>query len=67
MTRECGVATIFGDAMPSGILTLHCPADKVHALAVLLREAGADTVSVLAPDYVFTRENALFARLDGAL
>jgi ATP phosphoribosyltransferase len=53
--------------MPSGVITLHCPAATVHALATALRDKGADTVSVLALDYVFSRENALYARLEAGL
>ena len=36
-------------------------------LASFLREHGADAVSVAPLDYVFDRENPLFARLDAFL
>jgi ATP phosphoribosyltransferase len=49
------------------VVTLHCPAANVHALANALRDKGAETVSVLAPEYVFTRENALYARLEAGI
>jgi ATP phosphoribosyltransferase len=62
-----GAFAPFGGATPSGVITLHCPAATVHALATALRDKGADTVSVLALDYVFSRENALYARLEAGL
>ncbi|HTK13904.1 MAG TPA: ATP phosphoribosyltransferase [Xanthobacteraceae bacterium] len=62
-----GAFAPFGGATPSGVITLHCPAATVHGLATALREKGADTVSVLALDYVFSRENALYARLETGL
>jgi ATP phosphoribosyltransferase len=53
---------------PTGdVLTLHCPPDNVHALAWLLRERGADAVTVATLDYVFTRDNPLYARLEAGL
>jgi ATP phosphoribosyltransferase len=62
----------FGAVLPLGapvadVLTLHCPADRVHALASWLRENGADTISVSSLDYVFWRENPLLARLEAGL
>jgi ATP phosphoribosyltransferase len=62
----------FGAVMPldepiSDVVTLHCPADAVHALASLLREKGADAVSVASLDYVFARDNPLYARLEAGL
>ncbi len=45
------------------MLTLHCPPEHVHALASFLREHGAEAVSVVALDYVYTRDNPLYARL----
>jgi ATP phosphoribosyltransferase len=62
-----GVVAPFGGPTSSGMLTLHCPPDKVHALASLLREKGADAVSVARLDYVFARDNPLFAKLEAAL
>jgi ATP phosphoribosyltransferase len=49
------------------MLTLHCPPAQVHALATFLREQGAQDVAVATVDYIFTRENPLFARLQAAL
>jgi len=49
------------------MLTLHCPPREVHALASFLREHGAQAVVIADIDYVFTAENALYARLEAAL
>jgi ATP phosphoribosyltransferase len=66
--KECfGVVAPFGGPTSSGMLTLHCPPRNVHALASFLREHGAEAVSVAALDYVYTRDNALFARLAAEL
>jgi ATP phosphoribosyltransferase len=62
-----GVVAPFGGPTSSGMLTLHCPPDHVHALATLLRERGADAVSVARLDYVFARENPLYAKLEAGL
>ncbi|HMA70030.1 MAG TPA: ATP phosphoribosyltransferase [Xanthobacteraceae bacterium] len=62
-----GVTTPFGRPTSSELLTLHCPPDAVHGLASFLRQHGADTVTVAPIDYVFTRENPLFAKLTAAL
>lgn len=64
---EFGVVAPFGGPTSSGMLTLHCPPDKVHALARLLREKGAEAVSVASLEYVFARDNPLFARLEAGL
>jgi ATP phosphoribosyltransferase len=61
--EKFGVASPFGGPTSSGMLTLHCPPEHVHALASLLREHGAETVSVGALDYVYTRDNPLYAKL----
>jgi ATP phosphoribosyltransferase len=67
-TREkFGVAAPFGGPTSSGMLTLHCPPENVHALASFLREQGAEAVSVVALDYVYVRDNALYARLAAEL
>ena len=58
-----GVEAPFGGPTSSGMLTLHCPPGQLYALASFLREHGAETVSVVSLDYVFDRENPLFARL----
>jgi ATP phosphoribosyltransferase len=62
-----GVATPFGGPTSSGMLTLHCPPAHVHALATLLREKGAENVTVTDLGYVFARENPLFAKLEAGL
>ena len=49
------------------MLTLHCPPAAVHALAALLRERGAENVAVADFDYVFSRDNPLYAKLEAAL
>ena len=65
--QQFGVATPFGGPTSSGMLTLHCPPREVHALASFLREHGARAVVIADIDYVFTAENALYARLEAAL
>jgi ATP phosphoribosyltransferase len=62
-----GVEAPFGGPTSSGMLTLHCPPQHVHALASLLREQGADHVSVMELEYVFSRSNALYAKLEAGL
>jgi ATP phosphoribosyltransferase len=62
-----GVASPFGGPTSSGMLTLHCPPGRVHALATFLRDKGAEAVTVTDLDYVFTRENPLYAKLETAL
>ena len=65
--RLFGVNAPFGGPTSSGMLTLHCPPKHVASLARLLREAGAENVSVTRLDYVFSRANPLYARLAEAL
>ena len=65
--QRFGVATPFGGPTSSGMLTLYCPPREVHALASFLREHGARAVVIADIDYVFTAENALYARLEAAL
>ncbi len=62
-----GVEAPFGGPTSSGMLTLHCPPGKLYALASFLRDHGAETVSVVSLDYVFDRENPLFAKLEAFL
>lgn len=62
-----GVEAPFGGPTSSGMLTLHCPPGQLYALASFLRGHGAETVSVVSLDYVFDRENPLFARLEAFL
>jgi ATP phosphoribosyltransferase len=65
--EKFGVMTPFGGPTSSGMLTLHCPPDKVYGLADFLREHGAETVIVAEVNYVFTRNNPLFAKLAAAI
>jgi ATP phosphoribosyltransferase len=61
------VVSPFGGPTSSGMLTLHCPPDTLPALADFLRENGAESVSVVALDYVFARENPLYEKLAAGL
>jgi ATP phosphoribosyltransferase len=65
--EKFGVATPFGGPTSSGMLTLHCPPEQVYALTSFLREAGAEAVAVADLDYVFSRDNPLYAKLKAAL
>jgi ATP phosphoribosyltransferase len=65
--KRFGVAAPFGGPTSSGMLTLHCPPGQVHALASFLREKGAESVTVADIDYVFTRDNPLYAKLEAGL
>jgi ATP phosphoribosyltransferase len=49
------------------MLTLHCPPNHLHALASLLRDKGAETVEAISVDYVFSRANPLYDRLEAGL
>jgi ATP phosphoribosyltransferase len=62
-----GVTAPFGGPTSSGMLTLHCPPQEVHALATFLREHGAQTVAVAQLDYIFSRDNPLYTKLAAAL
>jgi ATP phosphoribosyltransferase len=62
-----GATAPLGAASEAGVLTLHCPPDAIQALASFLREEGAEAVTVGGLDYVFTRENPLYARLEAGL
>jgi ATP phosphoribosyltransferase len=65
--QKFGVETPFGGPTPSGMLTLHCPPGEVYALTSFLRENGAEAVAVADLDYVFSRDNPLFAKLEAGL
>ena len=65
--QKFGVATPFGGPTSSGMLTLHCPPDQVYALTGFLRENGAEAVAVADLDYVFSRDNPLYAKLEAGL
>ncbi|MBN9583021.1 MAG: ATP phosphoribosyltransferase [Afipia sp.] len=62
-----GVVSPFGGPTSSGMVTLHCPPAQLHALSSFLRQRGAETVSVASLDYVFDRDNPLFAKLEAFL
>ena len=65
--EKFGVATPFGGPTSSGMLTLHCPPAQVYALTSYLREHGAEAVAVADLDYVFSKDNPLFAKLEAGL
>jgi ATP phosphoribosyltransferase len=65
--EKFGVAAPFGGPTSSGMLTLHCPPEHVHALASFLRQHGAEAVSVAALDYVYARDNPLYTKLAAEL
>ena len=65
--QKFGVETPFGGPTASGVLTLHCPPSEVYALTSFLRENGAEAVAVADLDYVFSRDNPLFAKLEAGL
>ncbi|MGH6771448.1 MAG: ATP phosphoribosyltransferase [Xanthobacteraceae bacterium] len=67
MRERFGVVAPLGGPTSSGVLTLHCPPGRVQALASLLRDKGAETVTVADLQYVFARDSALFAKLQAAL
>jgi len=62
-----GALAPFGAPTSSGMVTLHCPPETLHALAVFLRDQGAATVSVGPLDYVFGAENPLYEKLEARL
>ena len=65
--EKFGIATPFGGPTSSGMLTLHCPPDRVYALTAFLRDNGAEAVAVADLDYVFSKDNPLFAKLAAGL
>jgi ATP phosphoribosyltransferase len=65
--RKFGIEAPFGGPSATGLLTLHCPPDQVYALTSFLREKGAEAVAVADLDYVFSRDNPLYARFEAAL
>lgn len=65
--EKFGVATPFGGPTSSGMLTLHCPPAQVYALTSFLREHGAEAVAVADLNYVFSRDNPLYAKLEAGL
>ena len=65
--EKFGVATPFGGPTSSGMLTLHCPPGQVYALTAFLRDNGAEAVAVADLDYVFSKDNPLYAKLQAGL
>jgi len=65
--QKFGVETPFGGPTSSGMLTLHCPPEQVYALTSFLRENGAEAVAVADLDYVFSKDNPLYAKLEAGL
>ena len=65
--RNSASMTPFGGPTSSGMLTLHCPPGEVYALTSFLRENGAEAVAVADLDYVFSRDNPLYAKLEAGL
>jgi ATP phosphoribosyltransferase len=62
-----GVVSPFGGPTSSGMVTLHCPPAQLYALGSFLRDHGAETVSIASLEYVFDRQNPLFAKLQAFL
>jgi ATP phosphoribosyltransferase len=65
--EQFGVAAPLGGPTSSGMLTLHCPPAHVQSLASLLRDKGAEAITVCDLQYVFARDNPLFSKLEAAL
>jgi ATP phosphoribosyltransferase len=65
--EKFAIETPFGGPTSSGMLTLHCPPDEVCPLTGFLREHGAEAVSVAELDYVFSKDNPLYAKLASSL
>jgi ATP phosphoribosyltransferase len=65
--QKFSIETPFGGPTSSGMLILHCPPDQVYALTSFLRESGAEAVAVADLDYVFSRDNPLYAKLEAGL
>ena len=65
--RKFAIEAPFGGPSSSGMLILHCPPDQVYALTSYLRENGAEAVAVADLDYVFSRDNPLYAKLESRL
>ncbi len=65
--QKFNIETPFGGPSSSGMLILHCPPDQVYALTSFLRENGAEAVAVADLDYVFSRDNPLYAKLEAGL
>ncbi len=62
-----GVVSPFGGPTSSGMLTLHCPPDQVYGLSNFLRDKGAQAISVVELQYVFSLDNPLFEKLKAGI
>ncbi len=60
---QVGAVQRFSETSEPHRVNVLCPKDAVAECAQLLIQEGAETVTVETLDYVFTRENALFAPL----
>ncbi|TYC62320.1 ATP phosphoribosyltransferase [Rhodobacterales bacterium] len=60
---QVGALQRFSDAADGHHVSVLCPKDAVADCAKLLIDEGAETVTVETLDYVFTKENRLFAPL----
>jgi ATP phosphoribosyltransferase len=65
--KDFGVVAPFGGPTSSGMITLHCPPDRVYALTRFLQSKGAEGVTVAEIDYVYAPTNPLYAKLEAAL
>ena len=65
--QKFAIEAPFGGPSSSGMLILHCPPDQVYALTNYLRENGAEAVAVADLDYVFSRDNPLYTKLEAGL
>jgi len=65
--RKFAIEAPFGGPSSSGMLILHCAPDQVYALTNYLRENGAEAVAVADLDYVFSRDNPLYTKLEAGL
>lgn len=67
LRRDHGAVLPFGLGPAGGVVTIHCPADQVFALAETLATRGAGDVTVRSLDYVFRPSNRLADRLASRL
>jgi ATP phosphoribosyltransferase len=65
--QKFAIEAPFGGPSSSGMLILHCAPDQVYALTNYLRENGAEAVAVADLDYVFSRDNPLYTKLEAGL
>ena len=65
--KKFAIEAPFGGPTSSGMLILHCPPEQVYALTSFLRESGAEAVAVADLDYIFSRDNPLYTKLEAGL